>query len=127
MLNLLTLLIFLCIKKSPTQKQIRTSHRLSLIFAPVQSKIASLHSLLSFRNGAFVVFRPQFAFAYANANSVFTPAVACLRLLAVHNFYTSLLFFYRKTALRQVVHKDVASPRFVRPSHLPKSAKKSLF
>ena len=44
--------------------------------APVQSKIASLHSLRSFRNGADVVFHPQFAFAYANANSDFTPSYA---------------------------------------------------
>ena len=47
---------------------------------------------------------------------------ACLGLLAVHNFYTPFLFFLRKTALRQVVHRDVTSPHFVRSSHLPKSA-----
>ena len=46
----------------------------------------------------------------------------CLGLLAVHNFYTPLLFFLRKTALRQVVHRDVTRPHFVRSSHLPKSA-----
>ena len=47
---------------------------------------------------------------------------ACLGLLAVHNFYSPFLFFLRKTALRQVVHRDVTSPHFVRSSHLPKSA-----
>ena len=44
---------------------------------------------------------------------------ARLGLLAVHNFYTPFLFFLRKTALRQVVHRDVTSPHFVRSSHLP--------
>ena len=47
---------------------------------------------------------------------------ARLGLLAVHNFYTPFLFFLRKTALRQVVHRDVTRPHFVRSSHLPKSA-----
>ena len=42
--------------------------------------------------------------------------------MAVHNFYTPFLFFLRKTALRQVVHRDVTRPHFVRSSHLPKSA-----
>ena len=47
---------------------------------------------------------------------------ACLGLLAVHNFCTPFWFFLRKTALRQVVHRDVTRPHFVRSSHLPKSA-----
>ena len=49
-------------------------------------------------------------------------AIACLGLLAVRNSYTPFLFFLRKTALRQVAHRDVPRPHFVRSSHLPKSA-----
>ena len=30
----------------------------------------------------------------------------CLGLFAVHNLYTPFMFFLRKTALRQVVHRD---------------------
>ena len=55
--------------------------------------------------------------------SDFVRATACLGLLAVHNFYTPFLFFLRKTALRQVAHRDVTRPHYVRSSHLPKSAK----
>ena len=50
------------------------------------------------------------------------PRRGCLGLLAVHNFCTPFWFFSRKTALRQVVHRDVTRPHFVRSSHLPKSA-----
>ena len=46
----------------------------------------------------------------------------CLGLLAVRNSYTPLQFFLRKTALRQVAHRDVTRPHYVRSSHLPKSA-----
>ena len=52
---------------------------------------------------------------------------ARLGLLAVHNFCTPFWFFLRKTALRQVVHRDVTRPHFVRSSHLPKSAELAIY
>ena len=57
-----------------------------------------------------------------NTIQVLHSELRCLGLLAVRNSYTPLLFFLRKTTLRQVAHRDVARPHFVRSSHLPKSA-----
>ena len=85
-LNWLIRLTFLCIKiaLAKIRKKRLCNQRL-------------LRSFTSFRrNGAIVVLRPQFASAYANANSDFTPANACLGLLAVRNSYTPFCFSYEK-------------------------------